>query len=143
VTVDDLKEMGLEVGPRHKAANHIAQWIEAKAGNHHGTVALLGMAPDGTDGPDMQSWLEKRSLSEHLALFGKHKARRVVDDDAPRNSPPHTHPHIYIYISPRRPRPTPHMPRMHPPLHHPPPPHPALRRHRWTSTSSPRCRTTT
>ena len=73
VTVDDLKEMGLEVGPRHKAANHIAQWIEAKAGNHHGTVALLGMAADGTDGPDMQSWLEKRSLSEHLALFGKHK----------------------------------------------------------------------
>jgi len=47
------------------------------------------------------------------------------------------------HISPRRPRPTPHMPRMHPPLHHPPPPHPALRRHRWTSTSSPRCRTMT
>jgi hypothetical protein len=76
VTVDDLKEMGLEVGPRHKAANHIAQWIDAKAGNHHGAVALLSVAPDGTggsDGPDMSSWLEKRSLSEHLALFGKHK----------------------------------------------------------------------
>ena len=98
VTVDDLKEMGLEVGPRHKAANHIAQWIDAKAGNQHGTVALLGVAPDGTggsDGPDMQSWLEKRSLSEHLSLFTKHKARRVVDDapqlpssHSPATSPP-------------------------------------------------------
>ena len=36
VTVDDLKEMGLEVGPRHKTASHIATWVKAKAGNNGG-----------------------------------------------------------------------------------------------------------
>ena len=39
VTVDDLKEMGLAVGPRHKTANHIATWVKAKAGNHGGKGA--------------------------------------------------------------------------------------------------------
>ena len=64
LTYDDLKEIGFaQVGPRRKASQHIAHWIQAKAagGSHGSAVVALLAADQAADGPSMKDWLEKRA----------------------------------------------------------------------------------